>query len=72
MTRPGISPKHVSNSTVRRFLQRKGNYFLQAMKKGLLSEKDLDERLKFAKTIKKDYSKDAWKDNVVLYLDCVS
>ena len=49
MARAGISLKHVSNRTIRRFLQREGYYFLQARKKGLLSEKDVKERLKFAK-----------------------
>lgn len=71
MARAGISSKHVSNRTIRRFLQRDGYYFLQARKKGLLSEKDLKERLKFAKNIRKDCSKDVWKDNVAFYLDCV-
>ena len=64
MARAGISPKHVSNRTIRRFLQREGCYFLQVRKKGLL--------LKFAKNIRKDYPKDVWKDNVAFYLDCVS
>ena len=72
MARAGISPKHVSNRTIRRFLQRESYYFLKARKKGLLSEKDLKERLKFAKNIRKDYPKDVWKDNVAFYLDCVS
>ena len=72
MERAGISPKHVSNRTIRRFLQRESYYFLQARKKGLLSEKDLEERFKFAKNIRKDSSKDIWKDNVAFYLDCVS
>ena len=72
MTRAGISPKHVSNRTIRRFLQRKGYHFVQARKKGLLSEKDLKERLQFAKHMQKDYSKDVWKDDVAFYLDCVS
>ena len=71
MERAGISPKHVTNRTIRRFLQREGYCFLQARKKGLLSEKDLKECLKFAKNIGKGYSKDVWKDNVAFYLDCV-
>ena len=71
-SRAGISPKHVSNRTIRRFLRRKGYHFLQARKKGLLSEKDLKERLKFAKHMRKDYSKDVWKDDVAFYLDCVN
>ena len=72
MARAGISTKHVSNRTIRRFLQREGYYLLQARKKGLLSEKDLEELLKFAKNIRKHYSMDVWKDNVVFYLHCVS
>jgi len=72
MVRAGISPKHVSNRTIRIFLQREGYYFLQARKKGLLSEKDLKECLKFAKNIRKHYSKDVWKDSIAFYLDCVS
>ena len=72
MSRAGISPKHVSNRTVRRLLQRKDYHFLQARKKGLLSEKDSTKRLKFAKQMRKDYSKDVWKDIVAFYLDCVS
>ena len=72
MSRAGISPKHVSNRTVRRLLQRKGYHFLQARKKRLLSEKDLTKRLKFAKQMRKDYSKDVWKDIVAFYLDCIS
>ena len=72
MSRAGISPKHVSNRTVRRLLQRKDYHFLQARKKGLLSEKDSTKRLKFAKQMRKDYSRDVWKDIVAFYLDCVS
>ena len=72
MARAGISPKHVNNRTIRRFLQREGYYFLQARKKGLLSEKDLKESVKFTKNIRKHYSKDVWKDNAAFYLACVS
>ena len=53
MARAGISPKHVSNRTIRRFLQREGYYFLQARKKGLLSQKDLKERVKIRQKYQK-------------------
>ena len=53
MARAGISPRHVSNRSIRRFLQREGYYFLQARKKGLLSEKDLKERLKIRQKYQK-------------------
>ena len=53
MARAGISPKHVSNRTIRQFLQRKGYYFLQARKKGLLSEKGLKRTV----TIRQKYQK---------------
>ena len=53
MSRAGISPKHVSNRTIRRFLQRKGYHFLQARKRGLLSEKGLKRTL----TIRQTYEK---------------
>ena len=72
MSRAGISPKNVSNRTVRRFLGRNGYHFLQARNKGLLSEKDVKERLAFAKYMKKHYSADVWKDTVAVYLDGVS
>ena len=72
MSRAGISPKNVSNRTVRRFLERNGYHFLQARKKGLLSEKDVKERLAFAKYTIKHYSADVWKDTVAFYLDGVS
>ena len=45
MARAGISPKHVSNRTIRRFLQRGGYYFLQA-KKGPSVRKGLKRMLK--------------------------
>lgn len=72
MSRAGISQKNVSNRTVRRFLEQNGYHFLQARKKGLLTSKDVKERLAFAKRMKKSYSKDVWKDSVAFYLDGVS
>ena len=62
----------MSATAVWRFLERNGYHFLQVRKKGLLSEKDIKERLAFAKYMKKHYSADVWKDTVASYLDGVS
>ena len=64
MERAGISPKHVNKGKVT-ISSKQG-------KRAFGSEKDLKERLKFAKNIRKDCSKDVWKDNVAFYLDRVS
>ena len=39
MARAGISPKHVSNRTIRGFLQREGYYFLQARKRAFCQKR---------------------------------
>ena len=39
MARAGISPKHVSNRTIRRFLQRESYYFLQARKRAFCQKR---------------------------------
>ena len=53
VARAGISPKHASNRTVRQFFQWEGYYFLQARKKGLLSEKGLKRMLKMCQKYQK-------------------
>ena len=62
----------MSNRTVRRFLHKIGLHYLQARKKGLMSEKDKRERLQFAKKMKRDYPLDVWTNSVTFYLDGVS
>ena len=49
MERIGIH--HVTDRTVRRFLNRNGYFFLQARKKGLMTQKDKDQRVEFAQKI---------------------
>ena len=49
MDRTGI--RHVSDQTVRHLLNRKGYFFLQARKKGLMSEADKAKRVEFAQKI---------------------
>lgn len=68
----GITRVQVSVRTVRRFLNKHGYYYLQARRKGLLKETDLRQRVKFAKNMKKQYSRDVWKKHVAFYLDGVS
>ena len=66
----GISRKDISPRTVRRFLNKNKIYYLQARKKGLLTEKDKKERVGFAKRMKDDTS--FWTDKISFYLDGVS
>ena len=47
MERTGIH--HVTDQTVRRLLNRNGYFFLQARKKGLMSQTDKDRRVEFAR-----------------------
>ena len=68
----GITRVQVSVRTVRRFLNKHGYYYLQARRKGLLKETDLSQRVKFAKNMKKQYSRDVWKKHIAFYLDGVS
>ena len=48
-----INNSEISNRTVRRQLNRNGYEYLQARKKGVLTEKDIAKRLEFAKDVKK-------------------
>jgi len=62
----------VSNRTIRRFLNKEGYNYLQARKKGLMSDDDLKKCVEFAKHIQKTYSSDVWTERVAFYLDGVS
>ena len=70
MDRTGI--RHVSDRTVRRLLNRKGYFFLQARKKGLMSETDKAKRVEFARKMQANYPPTVWTDNLAFYLDGVS
>ena len=63
---------HVSQRTVTRLLHQNGYKYLQARKKGLLSEKDKKDRVKFARKMLKNHDKDVWKNDIAFYLDGVS
>jgi len=70
MERTGI--RHVTDRTVRHLLNRNGYFFLQARKKGLMSETDKDQRVEFARKMQAEYSPTVWTDSVAFYLDGVS
>ena len=57
MQEAGISVKDVSVRTVSRFLNSQGYYYLQAHKKGVLTVTDMKKRLKFARRMRKDWSR---------------
>ena len=57
MQEAGISVKDVSVRTVSRFLNAQGYYYLQVHKKGVLTVTDMKKRLKFARWMRKDWSR---------------
>ena len=63
---------HVTQRTVTRLLHQNGYKYLQARKKGLVSEKDEMDHLKLAQRILKEYDEDIWKKDIAFYLDGVS
>lgn len=63
----GIS-KNISVSTVTRVLKRHGYKFLHSRRKGIMKPKDLQNRLKFART-HRNKPLDFWKKNINFYLD---
>lgn len=67
-----IPENEVSVRTVRRLLNSKGYWYLQARKKGLLTDNDMRKRVAFSKTVRQQYGSDLWTKNVCFYLDGVS
>ena len=72
MQQAGVSPRHASFRTVQRFLRSQGYKYLQARQKGLLTDKDLKKRLKFARKIKREYNDNLWTEQIAFFLDAVS
>ena len=68
----GLCTGQVSNGTVRRVLNKYGFAYRQRCKKGVLSLNDIVCRYRFAKTIRKERSRDVWTSKVNFYLDGVS
>ena len=64
---------HVSQQCISNFLHKSGYGFLQSRKKGLLSPKDLKQRVEFAKKmIKCNDSSTFWRETIAFYFDGVS
>ena len=61
--------KNVSRRTVSRFLNKEGYNYLQARKKGLLSERDKKTRVKFAKKMLREHHFGVWINEIAFYLD---
>ena len=64
-----LSEADISVRTVQRFLNQQGYRFLQTRKKGLMKRQDLQQRLKFARQIRKQHGPDFWKQDVMFYFD---
>ena len=68
----GLHTGQVPNRTVRRVLNKYGFGYRQRCKKGVLSLNDIVCRYRFAKTIRKERSRDVWTSKVNFYSDGVS
>jgi len=62
----------VSERTISRFLNHSGYKFYQARKKGLLFQRDLKQRMKFAKDIKRDRRNSFWTRDISFYFDATA
>ena len=63
MNEANISESDVSVRTVGRFLNSKGYFYLQARKKGLLTNNDKSLRVAFAKKVREEYDKEIIMDS---------
>lgn len=70
----GIDPTIAHRRTFTRYLNNWGYHFLQSRKKGLLSDKDKELRLRHARTMKRvlQVYPDFYTDHIAFYLDGVS
>lgn len=70
----GIDPMKAHRRTFTRYLNNWGYHFLQSRKKGLLSDKDKELRLRHARTMKRvlQVYPDFYTDHIAFYLDGVS
>ena len=71
MKEANLSENHVSVRTIRRFLNSKGFFYLQARKKGLLTDSDRTKRIAFANKMLNEHGKNFWTNEVAFYLDGV-
>ncbi|PIK50953.1 hypothetical protein BSL78_12170 [Apostichopus japonicus] len=62
----------VSERTISRFLNKSGYKYYQARKKGLLFPKDLHQRWKFARGIKRSRGEAFWTKDISFYFDATA
>lgn len=70
----GLTFTQASRRTYSRYLNRAGYAYFSARRKGVLTEKDKKLRLRFARTMKREMSRNGefWKNEIAFYLDGVS
>lgn len=70
----GLSLEMASRRTFSRYLNEEGYSYLQARKKGLLSENDRKQRLRFLREMRRKVREnpDFWTNEVAFFLDAVS
>ena len=64
--------KHVSTKTVNRYLKKHKYKYRQSRKKGLLTTKDKEKRLQFARKVMRLLPENFWRDCIQFYFDGVS
>ena len=68
-TEAGVS--HISNRTVRHYLNKHGYYFRHSRKKVLVTAKDRLNRVKFARKVLSRLTYEFWTESIIFYLDGV-
>ena len=68
-TEAGVS--HISNRTVRHYLNKHGYYFRHSRKKGLVTAKDRLNRVKFARKVLSRLTSEFWTEGISFYFDGV-
>ena len=69
MNEANIAESNVSVRTVTRFLNSKMYFYIQARKKGLLTNNDNNLRVAFAKKVREEYNKELWTEKTAFYLE---
>lgn len=72
MNEANILVSNASVRTVARFLNSQGYFYLQARKKGLLTNNDKNLRIAFAKKVRQEYNKELWTQKIAFYLEGVA
>lgn len=65
----GIDKNYCYDQNIQRVLHSEGYRYYHSRKKGLLTKKDLRNRLKFARKVKRLLSDRFWKEGLSFYLD---